>query len=84
MDQNQLSVLEHTEIKGINSCTLVDLRDVKIQGNSASERLDSYLSQVQNPYCFKVGKTPVKISFATQGEPIETMLKAFFTSLRTS
>lgn len=84
MDRNELSILQQTTIKGASPDTLVDIQEVKIQGQSALDRLNSYLLQVQNPYCFKVGNTPVKVSFSPQGEPIEHKLKALFTSLRTS
>lgn len=45
--------------------TLVDIRDVKIDGSGAlDERLKSYVRQVKNPYLFKVGNVVVRVSYA--------------------
>lgn len=45
--------------------TLVDIRDVKIDGSgSLDERLKSYVEQVKNPYLFKVGNVVVRVSYA--------------------
>ena len=44
---------------------LVDIRTVKIDRNLPSdERIRSFIEQIKNPYCFKVGDTVVKVSFA--------------------
>ena len=44
---------------------LVDIRNVKIDRNLPSdERIRSFIEQIKNPYCFKVGDTVVKVSFA--------------------
>lgn len=44
---------------------LVDIRNVKIDRNLPSdERIRSFIEQIKNPYCFKVGDTIVKVSFA--------------------
>lgn len=45
--------------------TLVDIRDVKIDGSGTlDERLKSYVDQVKNPYLFKVGNVVVRVSYA--------------------
>lgn len=45
--------------------TLVDIRDVKIDGSSTlNERLKSYVEQVKNPYLFKLGNVVVRVSYA--------------------
>ena len=44
---------------------LVDIRNVKIDHTLPSdERVRSFIEQIKNPYCFKVGDTVVKVSFA--------------------
>ena len=50
---------------------LVDIRNVKIDRNLPSdERIRSFIEQIKNPYCFKVGDTVVKVSFADTPNPI--------------
>ena len=44
---------------------LVDIRNVKIDRTLPSdETVRSFIEQIKNPYCFKVGDTVVKVSFA--------------------
>lgn len=61
---------------------LADLLDVKITGDSPAERLESYLAQVGNPYRFRVGKTPVRVSFQSKESPLSEKLKSHFLSLK--
>lgn len=44
---------------------LVDIRDVKIDRTLPSdERIKSFITQIKDPYRFKVGSTVVHVSFA--------------------
>lgn len=63
--------------------TLPDLSDVSIKGNTPAQRLESFLSQVGNPYCFRVGNTPVKVVFSGENE-LEDILKKHFLSLKSN
>lgn len=36
----------------------------------------------ETPYCFRVGDTPVRVSFQPDGEPLERKLKAYFLGLK--
>ena len=83
ISKEELTAFAQSEIKGADPGALSDLLSVEISGDTALERLDSFLSQVKNPYCFKVGKTPVKISF-TGDKPLEQHLKSHFMSLKTN
>ena len=50
---------------------LVDIRNVKIDRNLPSdERIRSFIEQIKNPYCFKVGDAVVKVSFADTSNTI--------------
>ncbi len=47
---------------------LVDVRDVLIDGSlPQAERIKAFVSQVKNPYCFKVGDVIVNVSYAGNG-----------------
>lgn len=61
---------------------LADLLDVTISGDSPAQRLESYLAQVGNPYRFRVGKTPVRVSFQSGESPLSEKLKSHFLSLK--
>lgn len=62
--------------------TLIDIQKVDILGESSSERLSSYLSQIGNPYFFRVGSIPVQISFQANGRPLEEKIKSYFMALK--
>ena len=47
---------------------LVDIRDVKLDSNlEQPERIRSFLRQIKNPYCFKVGNVVVNIAYTEGG-----------------
>lgn len=62
---------------------LKDILTVEISGETAYQRLESYLSQVGNPYCFRVGNTPVRISFISCEETLEQKIRSYFLGLKT-
>lgn len=44
---------------------LIDIRDVQIDNTlSSEEKIKSFVQQVKNPYCFKVGSVVVRVSYA--------------------
>lgn len=78
----ELDEMEQCKIEETNPATLTDIQEVKITGQTSAQRLESYLSQVKNPYCFRVGKTPVKISFNSCANSIENKLKSYFIGVK--
>jgi len=62
--------MPHTQ-KKIDPNTLVDVREVKIDCSlPQTERIQSFVSQIKNPYCFKVGDVVVNVSYAGNGETL--------------
>ena len=60
---------------------LVDIRDVKVDRSlPVEDRIRSYVEQVKDPYCFRVGDVKVRVSFASNG----TTLNDSFTDMRAS
>ena len=48
-----------------NLSELVDIRDVVIDKSlPLEERVRSYVEQIKDPYCFKVGDVVVRVSYA--------------------
>ena len=60
---------------------LRDLRTAAGRGDRARERLERYVEQIGNPYCFRVGDTPVQISFVGE-RTLEECLLSYFTALK--
>lgn len=62
---------------------LVDINGVNIDPELPySEKMLRYLEQMKDPYCFLCGDTPVKISFASDGEELKDVLKKYFMALK--
>ena len=82
IDKTLLEHLACSNVSDRQSDTLQDILKVEISGETAHQRLESFLSQVGNPYCFRVGKTPVRISFSASEKPLEEKLRSSFMSLK--
>lgn len=82
LSKAQLVNLQNTNINDAGLGTLPNLLDVSIHGNTPVQKLESFLSQVDNPYCFKVDNTPVRVSFIDGGKPLEELLKTYFLGLK--
>jgi len=81
-DRFSLEKMKHIDVRDVDPDDLVDIRDVTV--NTAlprDERLFDYLEQIKNPYCFKHGKTVVKISFADTAVTLEDRLERYLLSL---
>jgi len=56
------------EICTSKEAALVDIRDVRINRElPQEERVKSFVEQIKNPYCFKVGPVVVNVSFSDSG-----------------
>lgn len=82
VDNEWLQAMAAVNIVETDPASLVDIQEVSIKGQTAGERLESFLNQIKNPYCFKVGKVSVRVSFSKQGKALEEILPAYFTSLK--
>lgn len=57
--------MKSVEHVNVNKEELVDIRDVQIDSSlSTEDKIKSYVEQVKNPYCFKVGSVVVRVSYA--------------------
>ncbi|MFI3214339.1 MAG: hypothetical protein R3Y24_13505 [Eubacteriales bacterium] len=71
-----------TILPSVDKKQLVDINTVTIDTSLAiPERIVSYLEQVKNPHCFKVGKTVVNIKFSDSNTTMEECLNGYFASL---
>ena len=82
IDKNLLEDMSHIKIKDVAPDRLQDILTVEVSGETASQRLESYLDQVGNPYCFRVGNTPVRISFKSCEETLDKKIKTYFMGLK--
>ncbi len=82
MNQKEWEDMKNVDLETVNPDTLKDIRDVKIDTSlPKQERIREFIRQIGNPYCFKCGKTVVKINFADTQETFEDRMKAYIDSL---
>ena len=61
---------------------LVDIRDVKVDRSlPVEDRIRSYVEQVKDPYCFRVGDVKVRVSFASNGRTLNDSFADMLASL---
>ena len=82
MQPASLEQMKNIDVRTVDPDALIDIRDVSVNtGLSKDERLLDYLEQIQNPYCFKCGKTIVKVSFADTEATLEDRLEKYLLSI---
>ena len=65
MRETDLEAMKNIDVRTVDPSTLADIRDVKIDANlPKEERVKQYIEQIKNPYCFRCGKTIVKVRYA--------------------
>lgn len=63
-----LQEMQQVDIRTVDKSTLVDLNSVKIDESlPIPERVASFVSQIGNPYCFRVGDVAVKVVYKADG-----------------
>lgn len=78
---SNLETMKMIDIKTVDKASLVDLNSVVIdESKSVSERVESFLQQIRNPYCFRIGNVAVKVNYKSDGP---TFQKSFEEMLRT-
>ena len=61
---------------------LVDIRDVVIDRTlPVEERIKSYVEQIRNPYCFRVGDVKVRVSYANKDQSLNESFVSMLASL---
>lgn len=62
--------------------SLVDIRDVTVDRSlPVEDRIRSYVEQVKNPYCFRVGDVKVRVAFASDGRTLNDSFTDMLASL---
>ena len=80
--RNEFEELSEFNINSVYLDDLKELTDITIFTNAPiGERMEFFLDDIKNPYCFKVNHIPVKISFNNHNNnSLEDCLFNHFTS----
>ena len=83
ISRSQLQEMRSIDITQVDRSTLADIRSIHIDGTlSTAQRMQSYLEQIGNPYCFRCGDTPVRIRFVSENKTLKQSLCDYFLSLK--
>ena len=83
IDKVQLQQMKNVDITQANRSTLVDIHNIHIDSYlPAAKKMQSYLEQIVNPYCFLCGDTPVRIRFVAEDRTLKQSLRNYFLSLK--
>ena len=73
-----LEEMRDVDVRTVSRDDLVDIRDVVIdQDQPKEERIKSFIRQIRNPYCFKVGNVVVKTVFADTDVTLDDLLEHY-------
>lgn len=83
LNSTQLAAMREMEITKIDRTSLIDINNVKIDTSlPAEQRMESFIKQIGNPYCFLCGDTPVRVRFVSQRKTLSQSLGDYFSSLK--
>lgn len=82
ISRDKLECLRQVEIQTVDPEVLIDLRDIKIdQELTKEQRIAEFISQVKNPYCFKVGNIAIGVSYSDNEASFQQRLEHYLQTL---
>lgn len=67
-DIHDIESMKEVDIRSIDKSHLVDLNSIHIDDTApVPERVASFLEQIRNPYCFRIGDVAVKVKYKSDG-----------------
>ena len=82
INPEELRKMKDIDIRTVDKNQLVDLNSVVIdESRPVQERMVSFLQQIGNPYCFRVGDVAVKVVNKENGPTFQQNLEDMLTNL---
>jgi hypothetical protein len=82
LSREQWAAMRAVDLRAVDKSELVDLQTVEIDASlPPRQRMASFLEQIRNPYCFRVGDMVVKTKYTEQGPSFEDSLVAMLQRL---
>ena len=83
LSRAELERLKDIDIQEVDTEGLQELSEVRLHSDlPVQERLELFLCQIGNPYCFKVNGTPVQVSFSDCTKTLDEALNNYLTNLK--
>lgn len=71
-----LEEMKRVDVRTVCREKLPDIRNVAVRKrNSAQDKVQNYLTETGNPYCFRVGDVVVKNTYAEDGPDLNDLLR---------
>lgn len=68
--------MKRIDVRTVCRENLPDIRNVAVRKrNSAQDKVQGYLTEAGNPYCFRVGDVVVKNTYAENGPDLNDLLR---------
>lgn len=81
-DKRSLQDLKDVDIRTVDREELIDLNTIHIDSNlPVCERVDAFLRQIKNPYCFRVGNVAVKVIYQDNGPSFQQNFEEMLLSM---
>ena len=82
LTQIDFEELKQVDVRTVDPDTLVDIRTLEIDKTLPREqRMAEFVRQVKNPYCFRVGKVAVSVSYSGDGVTFEQRMEHYLQTL---
>lgn len=82
MSKENWEQLRTVDIRQMDKCNLVDLNSVTIDETlPIPERIESFVRQIKNPYCFRVGDVAVKVQYSANGPSFQQNMEDLFRTM---
>lgn len=76
-----LERMKAVDIRTVDPKTLRDIRDIHINTDlPKQERMQDFIRQIGNPYCYRHGKYVVKVSFSDSDVTLEELVLTYIRS----
>lgn len=81
-DRENMQMMKDVDIRTVERSQLVDLKSVVIDENQPiAERMEAFVRQIRNPYCFRVGDVAVKVVYKENGPTFQQNFEEMLLSM---
>lgn len=82
MSKKNWEQLRDVDIRKMDKNSLIDLNSVVIDESlPITERVESFVRQIKNPYCFRVGDVAVKVEYSANGPSFQQNMEDLFRTM---
>lgn len=77
-----MQMMKAVDIRTVERSELVDLNSVVIdEDKPIAERMEAFVKQIRNPYCFRVGDVAVKVVYKENGPTFQQNFEEMLLSM---